>query len=192
MKLWPNVDTRESFDYDAFSSLCIPLTSSSLYLTLLITSLFSKIFSFNFQFILPTKLAFAWYLHCISTLRLANDIDCIMCIYILSWYISIHYCCHWWALLCETCVWLISNLLYHWFIPRSPRIEHFLLDIDNCLVYTSFNPQNLRNIIKKVAKISITQIIIELVYQNNRILLFFLISHKFYRFRLVIDINIIT
>ena len=39
--------------------------------------------------------------------------------------------------------------------------------------YTSFNPQNLRNIIKKVAKISITQIIIELVYQNNRILLLF-------------------
>ena len=38
---------------------------------------------------------------------------------------------------------------------------------------TSFNPQNLRNIIKKVAKISITQIIIELVCQNNRILLFF-------------------
>ena len=40
-------------------------------------------------------------------------------------------------------------------------------------IYTSFNPQNLRNIIKKVAKISITQIIIELVCQNNRILLFF-------------------
>ena len=39
--------------------------------------------------------------------------------------------------------------------------------------HTSFNPQNLRNIIKKVAKISITQIIIELVCQNNRILLFF-------------------
>ena len=38
---------------------------------------------------------------------------------------------------------------------------------------TSSNPQNLRNIIKKVAKISITQIIIELVCQNNRILLFF-------------------
>ena len=38
---------------------------------------------------------------------------------------------------------------------------------------TSFNPQNLRNIIKKVAKISITQIIIELVCQNKRILLFF-------------------
>ena len=41
-------------------------------------------------------------------------------------------------------------------------------------MYTSFNLQNLRNIIKKVAKISITQIIIiELVCQNNRILLFF-------------------
>ena len=41
------------------------------------------------------------------------------------------------------------------------------------LYITSFNPQNLQNIIKKVAKISITQIIIELVCQNNRILLFF-------------------
>ena len=41
------------------------------------------------------------------------------------------------------------------------------------LYSTSFNPQNLQNIIKKVAKISITQIIIELVCQNNRILLFF-------------------
>ena len=41
------------------------------------------------------------------------------------------------------------------------------------LLSTSFNPQNLRNIIKKVAKISIAQIIIELVCQNNRILLFF-------------------
>ena len=27
-----------------------------------------------------------------------------------------------------------------------------------CIYYTSFNPQNLRNIIKKVAKINITQI----------------------------------
>ena len=53
--------------------------------------------------------------------------------------------------------------------------------------------QNLRNTIKKVAKISITQIIIiELVCQNNRILLFFLTSHKFYTLRLVVDINIIT
>ena len=59
-------------------------------------------------------------------------------------------------------------------------------------ISTSFNPQNLRNIIKKVAKISITQIIIELVCQNNRIFSIFLISHKFYRFRLVIDINVIT
>ena len=42
------------------------------------------------------------------------------------------------------------------------------------LLYTSFNPKNLRNIIKKVAKVSITQIIIiELVCQNNRILIFF-------------------
>ena len=42
------------------------------------------------------------------------------------------------------------------------------------LYTTSFNPQNLRNIIKEVTKISITQIIIiELVCQNNRILLFF-------------------
>ena len=58
---------------------------------------------------------------------------------------------------------------------------------------TSFNPQNLRNTIKKVAKISITQIvIIELVCQNNRVLLFFLTSHKFYTFRLVVDINIIA
>ena len=43
----------------------------------------------------------------------------------------------------------------------------------NVLLYTSFNPQILRNIIKKVAKICITQIIIELVCQNNCILLFF-------------------
>ena len=51
---------------------------------------------------------------------------------------------------------------------------------------TSFSPQNLWNTIKKVAKINITQIIIiEIVCQNNRILLFFLISHKFYTFRLV-------
>ena len=41
------------------------------------------------------------------------------------------------------------------------------------LLYTSFNPQNLRNIIKKVAKIRITQIIIELACQNYCILLFF-------------------
>ena len=41
------------------------------------------------------------------------------------------------------------------------------------LYITSFNPQNLRNFIKKVAKISITQNIIELICQNNRILLFF-------------------
>ena len=39
--------------------------------------------------------------------------------------------------------------------------------------YTSFNPRNLRNVIKKVAKIIITHIIIELISQNNRILLFF-------------------
>ena len=45
--------------------------------------------------------------------------------------------------------------------------------INSILYYTSFNPQNLRNIIKKVAKISITQIIMELVCQNNRIPLFF-------------------
>ena len=45
--------------------------------------------------------------------------------------------------------------------------------IKSILYYTSFNPQNLRNIIKKVAKISITQIIMELVCQNNRIPLFF-------------------
>ena len=46
--------------------------------------------------------------------------------------------------------------------------------INNILYITSYNPQNLRNTIKKVAKISITQIIIsELVCQNNRILLFF-------------------
>ena len=58
---------------------------------------------------------------------------------------------------------------------------------------TSFNPQNLRNTIKNVAKISITQtIIIELVCQNNRILLFFLTPHKFYTFRLVVNINTIT
>ena len=42
------------------------------------------------------------------------------------------------------------------------------------LYNTSFNPQNLRNTVKKIAKISITQIlIIELVCQNKRILLFF-------------------
>ena len=40
------------------------------------------------------------------------------------------------------------------------------------LLSTSFNPQNLRNIIRKAAKISINQIIIELVCQSNRILLF--------------------
>ena len=40
--------------------------------------------------------------------------------------------------------------------------------------YTSFNPQNLRNAVKKVAKISITQIkIIELVCQNNLFCYFF-------------------
>ena len=49
----------------------------------------------------------------------------------------------------------------------------FLKYFDTKIIYTSFNPQNLRNIIKKVAKISITQIIIELACQNNRILLFF-------------------
>ena len=60
---------------------------------------------------------------------------------------------------------------------------------------TSFNPQNLRNIMKKVAKISITHIIIELVCQNNRILLFFDIPQILqvrFMFRLVVDINIIT
>ena len=44
------------------------------------------------------------------------------------------------------------------------------------LLFTSFkfNPQNLRNTVKKIAKISITQIvIIELFCQNKRILLFF-------------------
>ena len=42
------------------------------------------------------------------------------------------------------------------------------------LYWTSFNPQNLRNTIKKVAKISINQIIIiELVCQSNRIFAIF-------------------
>ena len=49
----------------------------------------------------------------------------------------------------------------------------FFIKLIILLLNTSFNLQNLRNIIKKVAKISITQIIIELVCQNNRILLFF-------------------
>ena len=58
---------------------------------------------------------------------------------------------------------------------------------------TSFNPQNLRNIIKKVAKISITQINYYRTCLSKQpyFASFFLISHKFYRFRLV-DINIIT
>ena len=47
--------------------------------------------------------------------------------------------------------------------------------------FTSFNPQNLRNIIKEVAKISITGIvIIELLCQNNCILLFFDIPQMLY------------
>ena len=41
-------------------------------------------------------------------------------------------------------------------------------------IYTSFNPQNLRNTIKKVAKVSITQIIIiELVCQKTIFCYFF-------------------
>ena len=40
-------------------------------------------------------------------------------------------------------------------------------------ILLALTPQNLRNIIKKVAKIGITQIIMELVCQNNCILLFF-------------------
>ena len=62
------------------------------------------------------------------------------------------------------------------------------------LLSTSFNPQNLRNIIRKAAKISINQIIIELVCQSNRILLFFWYPTNFtgLGLRLVVDINIIT
>ena len=58
---------------------------------------------------------------------------------------------------------------------------------------TSFNPQNLRNIIKKVAKISITQInYYRTCLSKQQYFSMYLISHKFYRFRLVVDINIIT
>ena len=63
---------------------------------------------------------------------------------------------------------LIISYAYH-FLPYNYIILYYI----TVLYYTSFNPQNLRNIIKTVAKISITQIIIELVSQNNRILLFF-------------------
>ena len=46
--------------------------------------------------------------------------------------------------------------------------------VRTALYKTSFNPQKLRNTIKKVVRISITQIIIiEHVCQNNPILLFF-------------------
>ena len=59
---------------------------------------------------------------------------------------------------------------------------------------TSFNPQNLRNIIKKVVKISITQIIINYYrtcLSKQPYFAIFLISPKFYRFMLLVDINII-
>ena len=81
-----------------------------------------------------------------------------------------------------------SYVFWHLFLGQLLYIKYIVN-----YIYPSFNPQNLRNTIKKVAKISITQIIIiELVCQNNRILLFSLTSHKFYTFRLVVDINIIA
>ena len=59
---------------------------------------------------------------------------------------------------------------------------------------TSYNPQNLRNIIKKVAKISIVQVIYYRTCLSKQpyFATYFDICHKFYRFRLVVDINIIT
>ena len=61
------------------------------------------------------------------------------------------------------------------------------------ILHTRFNPHNLRNTIKKVAKISITQInYYRTCLSKQPYFPIFLISHKFYRFRLVVDINIIT
>ena len=64
-----------------------------------------------------------------------------------------------------------GNKLFYFFNFNVKLEENEVYDD---LFNTSFNPQNLRNTIKKFSKISIAQIIIiELVCQNNRISLFF-------------------
>ena len=80
-------------------------------------------------------------------------------------------------------------------LPRqSSTYGGLSVDKTVCILYgTSFIPQNLQNITKKLQKLTLLKLyIIELVCQSNRILLFFatfLISHTFCRFRLVVDID---
>ena len=64
---------------------------------------------------------------------------------------------------------------------------------DKVLLVTSLNPQNLRNIIKKVAKISIIQLLMSNLSVKTTVFCYFLqlfsfyISHKFCTFTLVVD-----
>ena len=63
--------------------------------------------------------------------------------------------------------------------------SQYLKNVDVTYSYTSLNPQNLRNIIKKVAKISIIQTLMSNLSVKRTVFCYF--SHKFRTFMLVVD-----